>query len=103
MGCKNCNTKVQGRCDCCSLVDSDNTFKEVYYCEKCDAYICKNCKTNWIKRSIAYFIRKCHIKHVPEQPLNGVNLDVAFIDESKELFLESKENDLDAPSNDETV
>ncbi len=58
MGCKNCSGKFQGQCDCCLLVDGDKTFKEVVRCEDCNAFICKKCDKNWIKRSIAYLLKK---------------------------------------------
>lgn len=57
MGCTKCES-IQGRCDCCYYVDGDETFKAVVYCPDCKAYICKNCKNNWFKRSEAYLKRK---------------------------------------------
>ncbi len=58
MSCKTCGPKIQGQCDCCKLVDGDEKFKVVKYCEICDAYICEKCEKNWIKRSIAYLKKK---------------------------------------------
>lgn len=68
MACKNCSGKFQGRCDCCYLVDNTQTVKEVVFCEKCNAYICKPCQKNWIKRSVAYFIKKLSNAKPLEQP-----------------------------------
>jgi hypothetical protein len=58
MACKDCTGKYQGRCDCCYIVDGIDTIKEVVYCNTCDAFICKPCQNNWIKRSIAYLFKK---------------------------------------------
>jgi hypothetical protein len=70
MGCKNCTGKFQGRCDCCYLVDGDETFKDVVLCGTCNAYICKPCKKNWIKRSVAYLVKKFTPDiPLPEQPI----------------------------------
>lgn len=49
---------MQGQCDCCFLVRNDTTFKEVVFCEQCNANICKECDRNWFKRGVAYFLRK---------------------------------------------
>ncbi len=100
-GCKNCDQKFQGRCDVCSLVDNDNTFKEVVYCEECEAYICKKCQSNWIKRAVAYFIEKLRIKNKPEQPVvittpigNTYVVNDFKNEETQEEFLKRKEYEL---------
>lgn len=58
MPCTSCGESTQAQCDCCLLVNNDKTFKIVVWCEQCQAYICKACDNNWLKRSVAYFLRK---------------------------------------------
>lgn len=58
MSCRDCGEKTQAQCDCCKLVDGDETFKECVWCETCGAWICKNCDTDWLKRIQAYFKNK---------------------------------------------
>lgn len=58
MGCKTCGPQTQGQCDVCLLCDGDESFKVVVFCGTCDAYICKPCEKNWLKRAEAYFKRK---------------------------------------------
>lgn len=52
-GCINCGANTQGQCRACVLVDGDETFKMVTYCETCNAYLCKECKNDTAKRAIA--------------------------------------------------
>ena len=40
-------------CDVCQILDHDKSLKEVHYCHTCDAYICKDCENNWLRRGIA--------------------------------------------------
>ena len=40
-------------CDVCKIVDNDFTHKEVFYCKECNAYICTDCKCNYLRRGIA--------------------------------------------------
>lgn len=56
--CKTCGPTTQAKCDACSLVFGDETFKEVVWCADCKAWICKGCENNWGTRSAAYFLRK---------------------------------------------
>ena len=74
MSCKNCSGYFQGRCDCCYLVDGTETIKEVFYCEDCEAFICKSCKSNWLKRSAAYFLKKLG-NPIAEQPAIEESID----------------------------
>ena len=76
MACKNCTGNFQGRCDCCYIVDGIDTIKEVVYCNTCDAFICKSCQNNWVKRSIAYLVRKFSPNDVAAvQPIEQKSID----------------------------
>ena len=57
MACTDCS-KAWGVCDCCKLVDGNETFKPVMHCNICNANICSDCERNWPKRSVAYFVKK---------------------------------------------
>lgn len=52
-----CGKTIQGQCDCCLNIRSDKSFKEVVKCEKCNAYICKECMNNPFVRMAAYTLR----------------------------------------------
>lgn len=43
-------------CRVCELVDRDFTIKKVKYCDFCEAYICKHCETNVLRRAKAALI-----------------------------------------------
>ena len=45
--------KKMGICDVHSLVNNDNAMREVYYCEDCDAWMCKRCEGDIPKRALA--------------------------------------------------
>lgn len=53
MACTNCGSSVQGQCDVCLLVDGDESFKLIVWCEDCGAYICKACEEKRMKRAMA--------------------------------------------------
>ena len=53
MACTTCGPETQGQCDACKLVDGDNRFKKVFFCETCKAYLCKDCSDNLPKRALA--------------------------------------------------
>ena len=40
-------------CKVCELVNGDKTPKRVTWCDKCSAYICKECFDDWPKRAKA--------------------------------------------------
>lgn len=47
-----------GTCDVCLLVDGDAGEKEVRYCSRCDARICRSCTRDWGRRARAALLRK---------------------------------------------
>lgn len=46
-----------GICTVCSLLDKDNSIKEVSFCKKCDASFCPPCSTNIARRAKAMAIQ----------------------------------------------
>ncbi len=44
---------MNGICRVCELLDKDTTIKEVFYCEMCNASMCRECEGNWIRRGKA--------------------------------------------------
>lgn len=42
-----------GTCDVCSLVDGDESPKDVGYCGMCKAWLCEHCRTSLGRRAIA--------------------------------------------------
>ncbi len=93
MACKNCTGKFQGRCDCCYLVDGTEKIKEVVFCEKCDAFICKECQSNWLKRSIAYFVKKITKAEPVDQPVMDVVLSDTGTFENPKEYEEGNPNE----------
>ncbi len=45
--------KKMGICDVHSIVNKDNSMREVYYCSTCDAWMCKKCEVDIPKRALA--------------------------------------------------
>ena len=45
--------KKMGVCDVHSLVNNDNAMREVAYCSKCNAWMCKRCEGDIPKRALA--------------------------------------------------
>ena len=49
---------IKGICDVCKLLKKDETEKDVYYCNTCQANICKQCEKKYASRIIAAVIKK---------------------------------------------
>jgi hypothetical protein len=48
---------VMHECTCCKLVDGDTSLKPCDFCGRCNAWICRACRFDFIKRARAMFIR----------------------------------------------
>lgn len=53
---------VNGPCTVCTLLDGNTTRTEVYWCNTCQAHICKSCDHDWVKRGKAFLIKKGLLK-----------------------------------------
>lgn len=51
--CGNGEAQDYRACDVCAEVDGDKTNKRVYYCQFCQAWICKRCRRDYGDRTIA--------------------------------------------------
>lgn len=49
---------MKGICKVCELVDEDSTTKDIFWCETCKEYICKQCEPNLLKRGLAMIMQK---------------------------------------------
>lgn len=61
IGCTSCTgetSNITMPCNVCELVDKDVTPKMVWWCDLCEAYICKECLPNDVKRIKAAAISK---------------------------------------------
>lgn len=57
---------MSGVCRVCELLDNDKTIKEVFYCEMCNASMCKECEGNLLRRGRAA-IKETYEKMVNKQ------------------------------------
>jgi superfamily II helicase len=98
--CKECPS-FQGRCDSCFIVDGTENIKEVTFCKDCEAYICNDCRDNWIKRGIAYFEIKFGLaKHVEQTPETLAEKEKLFNTTKEEIVIaepleETKKDSID--------
>jgi hypothetical protein len=37
-------------CDCCRILDGDETPKVCGFCSTCQAWLCAFCRNNWMRR-----------------------------------------------------
>lgn len=49
-------------CDVCKLVFDDDSPKDVRWCPICQAYLCEECRTNWLARAQAALVRGLGLK-----------------------------------------
>jgi hypothetical protein len=47
-----------GVCEVCYLLDGDTTVKQVEYCSLCDAWMCEQCRNNYLRRMKAMIVRR---------------------------------------------
>jgi hypothetical protein len=57
----NTDNPTVGACDVCVLVDNDHRLKPgVFYCNKCQAWLCESCRHAPFRRFLAMWKRKVY-------------------------------------------
>lgn len=42
-----------GVCDCCRIIEGDQSLKKVEYCSLCQAWLCYMCRIDFLRRALA--------------------------------------------------